>query len=91
VTTEVVGYARQDDVSLYNGEQGTPGYGLVNAMFEWSPGNRLRLEARVDNLLDRAYQDHVAGVNRAGGSDVPVGVRLYGVEPTLAMGFAYSF
>ena len=91
LTTELVGYARQAHVSAYNNEQATPGYGLVNAMFEWNPGEWLRLEARVDNLLDRAYQDHVAGINRASGSDIPVGVRLYGTGRTVALGIAYRF
>jgi iron complex outermembrane receptor protein len=91
LTTELVGYARQAHVSAYNNEQATPGYGLVNAMFEWNPGESLRLEARVDNLLDRAYQDHVAGINRASGSDIPVGVRLYGTGRTVALGIAYRF
>jgi iron complex outermembrane receptor protein len=91
VTAEVVGYARQDDVSVYNDEQETAGYGLVNAMLVWTPSERLRFEARADNLLDKAFQDHVAGINRAGGSDVPVGARLYGAERTLSVGAIWQF
>ena len=88
---EVVGYAKQDKVSSYNGEQETPGYGLVNAALVWNPSEALRLEARVDNLLDKAYQDHVAGINRANGSDIPVGERLYGVQRTVSVGALWSF
>jgi iron complex outermembrane receptor protein len=91
MTTEVVGYTRQNRVSAYNDEQPTAGYGLVNAMFEWNPSERLRVEARLDNLLDKAYQDHVAGINRARGSDIPVGVRLYGAERTLSAGVIWQF
>jgi iron complex outermembrane receptor protein len=91
VTAELVGYAEQDNVSVYNAEQATAGYGLVNAMFEWRPGENLRLEARIDNLLDKTYQDHVAGINRAGGSDIPVGERLYGLERTASVGVIWSF
>ncbi len=91
LTTELVAYARQNKVSAYNDEQPTPGYGLVNLAFAWSPLASLRVEARVDNLLDKAYQDHVAGINRAGGSDIPVGERLYGVERTLSAGLIVSF
>jgi len=91
VMTEIVGYARQDKVSAYNEEQATAGYGLVNAALVWYPIEALRLEARVDNLLDKTYQDHVAGINRAYGSDIPVGERLYGAERTLSAGVIFNF
>ena len=91
VTTEVVAYAKQDKVSLYNNEQRTPGYELVNAALIWAPLDSLRVEARVDNLFDKTYQDHVAGINRANGSDIPVGERLYGAERTLSAGLIWSF
>lgn len=91
ITTEVVAYARQHKVSVYNNEQRTSGYGLLNAALHWSPRESLRLEARLDNLLDKTYQDHVAGINRANGSDMPVGERLYGAERTLSAGIIWSF
>lgn len=91
ITSQLVGYAQQDKVSVYNDEQPTAGYALVNAMIVWNPADALRVEARVDNLLDRTYQDHVAGINRANGSDIPVGERLYGAERTLSAGFVYRF
>ncbi|MBT8107422.1 MAG: TonB-dependent receptor [Gammaproteobacteria bacterium] len=91
MTLEVVGYAKQDKVSSYNDEQGTPGYGLVNLAAVWTPWDALRLEARLDNALDKTYQDHVAGINRANGSDIPVGARLYGLERTLSVGAVFSF
>ena len=90
-TVEVVGYRNQDKVSSYNGEQETPGYGLVNLAAVWTPTDALRLEARLDNAFDKTYQDHVAGINRAGGSAIPVGERLYGVERTLSAGVFWSF
>jgi len=91
VTTEVVGYSKQDKVSAYNNEEPTPGYGLINAALVWYPADALRLETRVSNLLDKTYQDHVAGINRANGSDIPVGTRLYGAERTLSAGVIFSF
>jgi len=91
ITTELVAYAKQDKVSVYNDEQGTPGYEFVNAALIWGPTDSLRLEARIDNLLDETYQDHVAGINRANGSDVPVGERLYGAERTLSAGIIWQF
>ena len=91
LTGELVGYAKQDRVSAYNGELATPGYGLANAIFAWYPLDGLRLEGRIDNLLDKRYQDHVAGINRAAGSDIPVGERLYGRERTVSVGAIWSF
>ena len=91
VKPEVVVYARQDKVSFYNNEQASPGFELVNVAFAWNAARSWRLEARVDNLLNRTYQDHLAGINRAMGSDIPVGARLYGVKRTVTAGVIFSF
>jgi len=91
ITTEIVAYARQDEVSAFNGELSTPGYELVNMTLTWHPTEALRIEARLDNLFDETYQDHLAGINRAAGSDIPVGERLYGAERTLSAGLVFSF
>lgn len=89
--SEVIGYADQDRVSSINNEMETPGYWLVNLGFRWNPAQALRVEARVDNLLDETYQNHVTGINRAAGSDIPVGERLYGAGRTLSAGLIYRF
>jgi iron complex outermembrane receptor protein len=91
VTTELVAYAKQNKASAYNEEAPTAGYALTNVAVTWEPNESFRLEARIDNLLDRLYQDHVAGTNRAAGSELPLGVRLYGVERTLSMGLMFIF
>jgi iron complex outermembrane recepter protein len=91
VKPEVVLYAQQDKVSAYNGEQATSSYELVNFAFNWNPKESLRVEARIDNLLDKTYQDHLAGINRAMGSDMPVGQRLYGTGRTISAGLVFSF
>jgi len=91
IKPEIVFYAKQDKVSAFNNEQATPGYELVNIAFDWSPLQSLRLEARIDNLLDETYQDHLVGINRAMGSDIAVGQRLYGAERTLSAGVIFSF
>jgi iron complex outermembrane receptor protein len=91
VKTEVIFNAKQDRVSEYNGEQESSSYELVNIGFAWNPIESLRLEARVENLLDETYQDHLAGVNRAAGGDIPQGVSLYGIERTFTAGLIYQF
>lgn len=89
--TELVAYAKQAKVSVYNEESETHGYELLNVAFVWQVLPSLRLESRIDNLLDETYQDHVAGINRAAGSDIAVGERLYGGERSLSVGLLYSF
>ena len=89
--SELIGYDDQENVSSYNAEQSTSGYWLANLAFNWKPMESLRIEARLDNLLDESYQDHVAGINRAGGSDIPIGERLYGAGRTFSAGLIYSF
>jgi iron complex outermembrane receptor protein len=89
--SEIVGYADQNRVSMSNDETGTSGYWLLNLGYTWHPLASLRVEARVDNLLDETYQNHVTGINRAAGSDIPVGERQFGVDRTLSAGLVYSF
>lgn len=91
IKPEIAFYAKQGEVSAYNGEQATSGYELVNVAFAWNPVDSLRIEARIDNLLDETYQDHLAGINRAMGSDIPVGERLYGVGRTISAGLVFTF
>ena len=91
LNTTAVFHAEQDDVSAFNGEQPSAGYTLLHASASWEPFEYLRLEARLDNLLDKTYQDHVAGINRARGSDIPIGVRVYGPERTVSAGLVVSF
>lgn len=89
--TRVVAYGSQKKVAAFNDEQPTAGYEIVNAGFVWMPTPSLRVEARIDNVFDTTYQDHLAGVNRADGSDLAVGTRLYGAERTLGAGVIFSF
>ena len=38
----------------------------------------LVLNAGVDNVFDKEYADHLSGINRVSGTDVPLGERLPG-------------
>ena len=89
--TEAIGYAEQDRVAAFNNETRTPGYWLLNLGVEWQPLPSLSVQARLDNVLNESYQDHVTGINRAAGSDIPVGARLFGAERTASAGLSYSF
>ena len=89
--TRVIAYAKQDKVSMFNSEKPTPSYEIVDARINWTPTESLRIEARIQNLFDAYYQDHLTGINRAGGSDIPVGTRLPGAERSLALGLIFDF
>jgi iron complex outermembrane receptor protein len=88
---EVVAYDQQDHVSAYNDEQATAGYGVVNAALSWNASRRVRFDVEASNLLNRGYQDHLAGVNRVRNVDIPPGERLWGAERTVTLGAVVTF
>jgi len=88
---EVIAYDGQNRVSAYNDEQPTAGYGIVNAAFSWNASRSIRIALEAVNLLDRGYQDHLAGVNRVRDVDIPVGERLWGAERTVSIGAVMTF
>ena len=83
--------ASQKRVSSYNGETVSAGYGLVHLGASWQFSPALGLTARVDNLLDKAHQPHLAGVNRVMGSDIAAGERIYGTSRAVWLGLDYRF
>ena len=74
----MIGAARQGKVSATNGEAATPGWVAANLWFGVDLGRAITLSGGVENMFDRRYADHLAGRNRVGASDVPVGERLPG-------------
>ena len=76
VSAEVVMAARQRRVSVTNGERTSPGWTVANAWFNWSISRNLRLSGGIENLFDRTYADHLAGLNRVRLSVVAVGERM---------------
>jgi iron complex outermembrane receptor protein len=75
---EVVLADSQQDVARYNSEPPTGGYALLNLRTACTLFKRLTLELALDNLFDERYADHLGGINRVSGSDVPVGSRIPG-------------
>ena len=71
-------FAKQDNVADFNNETGTSGYALFDITGSIALSENFSINAGVNNLFDREYNDHLAGVNRANGSDVAVGDRLPG-------------
>jgi iron complex outermembrane recepter protein len=90
-TVEGVGVAQQGRVSVSNGEPRTGGHALLNIRGQLQVNENTSVVAGIDNLLDRQYTDHLAGFNRARGTDVPVGARLpgSGLNAFIRVGFVY--
>jgi iron complex outermembrane recepter protein len=90
-TVEGVGVAEQEKVSMTNGETRTGGHGLLNIHGEWQVNDNATIVAGVDNVFDNRYSDHLSGLNRASGSDVPIGSRLpgAGLNAFVRVGFVY--
>jgi iron complex outermembrane receptor protein len=83
--------ARQDEVSAFNGETPSDGYALLNLRAGYTFREHLNVELALENLSDERYADHLAGVNRVSGSDVPVGARIPGAGRSVAVSVNYEF
>ncbi len=76
---EGVFYAAQNKVSKTNGEPKTSGYGLMNLRGQYNVNERVSVSGGVENVFDKKYTDHLAGVNRViGNADIAVGEKLPG-------------
>jgi iron complex outermembrane receptor protein len=72
-------YARQTDTAVFNNEQPSASYGLINISGLWAVTSNLQFYGGIDNLFDRSYSNHLSGRNRAMGIDIPVGTGLPGL------------
>jgi len=77
IAAQSVAAARQDKVSAFNNEQETVGWGILNLRGGFNLNDVFDIAMGVENIFDKAYQDHLGGYNRVQGSAVPVGARLY--------------
>ena len=68
----------QNHISAINNESTSKGYVLFGLFGNFAVTEGFSLDAGVENLFDAFYQPHLAGVNRVGASDVPLGERLPG-------------
>ncbi len=91
VSLESVFYASQSKTASYNDEEKSSGYGLFNAYSQYQVSSDLRINAGIENLLDKDYVDHLTGYNRNDDSDIPVGDRLPGRGRNLFVGATLSF
>lgn len=86
VRSDVIGYKRQNKVSAINNERESAGYGIWNVSAEWQINAGVMFSFAVENLLDKAYQEHLGGVNRVREVDIAVGDRVYASERNFKVG-----
>ena len=70
VTWELVG--KQSHTSSLQNEDSTPGYGLLHLLAQWQLHRNVQLTAQINNLFDKFYAPHTAGVNRVMQSAVAI-------------------
>ena len=77
-SVEGVFYYKQNKVSKTNSESKTSGYGIMNLRSQYNINETMGISAGVENVFDKKYTDHLAGVNRSPISDVRRGDKLPG-------------
>jgi iron complex outermembrane receptor protein len=77
IAMESIAASKQDNLSVYNNEKPSAGWGIANLRGGFSLSKTFDINLGVENVFDKAYQDHLGGYNRVAGSDVPLRERLY--------------
>lgn len=89
---ELKAVARKERVDVRRNEPVTAGYALLNAKGAWQWPHGMLLSVGVSNLLDRAYDDPLGGVNLSGlRADKTVLRSLPGAGRSLDVGLSYRF
>jgi iron complex outermembrane receptor protein len=82
---------RQSQVADYNGELPTPGYTLLHLYAGYTFREHLSVDVALENVFDEKYEDHLGGINRVLGSDVPVGSHIPGAGRFVSVAVNYKF
>lgn len=75
---EGVAYAKQNKVSETNDEEKSSSYALLNLRGGITVKRDLTISLGIENVFDKDYEPHLAGINRVANSDVNVGDRVPG-------------
>lgn len=84
-------YSAQNKVSALNNETESAGYAIIDWQVDYFVSSGFVLRLGVNNLLDKHYNDHLAGVNRANGSDIAVGKKLTAMGRNVYFALDYQF
>jgi len=84
-------YSSQTKVSALNDEKASAGYAVIDWQVDYFVSSGLVLRAGANNLLDKQYNDHLGGVNRAEGSDIAVGDKISAMGRNIYLAMDYQF
>lgn len=84
-------YTSQNKVSALNNEKASAGYAIVDWQVDYFVSSGLVVRAGINNLLDKQYNDHLGGVNRANGSDIAVGDKITAMGRNVYLAMDYQF
>lgn len=85
------GYSSQNKVSELNNEKASAGYAIVDWQIDYFVSSGLVVRVGANNLLDKQYNDHLGGVNRANGSDIAVGDKISAMGRNVYLAMDYQF
>jgi iron complex outermembrane receptor protein len=88
---ELAWAAPQHDVAAFNDELPSSGYAVLNLRAGYTIAEHLDLDLVIENLFDRRYTEHLAGINQVLDSDVPVGARIPEPGRFVALSVRYRF
>lgn len=83
--------ASQTDVSSLQNETSTPGYGVWDMNVKYQLSEALRLSLTIENMLDKAYAQHVGGINRIMASELAVGQKAPEIGRNVGVYVDYIF
>jgi iron complex outermembrane receptor protein len=88
---ELAWAAPQHEVAAFNDELPSSGYAVLNFRAGYTFAEHIDLSVVVENLFDRRYVQHLAGINQVLDSDVPVGARIPQPGRFVAVSATYRF
>ena len=84
-------FSRQNKVSALNKETASSGYAVVNWQLDYFIDQQMVIRTGINNLFDKHYRDHLAGINRARGSDIAVGEKISAMGRNIYIALDYQF
>jgi len=84
-------YSKQTHISEINNENETAGYAVIDWQVDYFVTSGLVVRTGVNNLLNKNYSDHLAGTNRASGSDIAKGDKIPAMGRNVYIAMDYQF
>lgn len=83
--------ASQNKVARQQNETPSTGYAVFDLHAQYQFSQDIELTVFIENLLDKNYADHLAGVNRVTSSDIVQGAKLPSAGRNIGVYLSYQF